>query len=266
MATVRIVRQPARMLAIASAPASSADPSARRSRTTTGSTSMPDSSAPIAAPASERREVADRVAPALVHLDGLDHELRRGGPPGRRSGAAGDHADTRAAGRGRVHRPDRRGGAALVRDADHEPAGRRIEGELERLRRRHGRRADRQAGRRGSRPGGSRPRPGPRARSSRSRSRRSARRWSRPGRSRPPAGRPGRTDRPAGRGGARPRTAPPRSSRSGGTAVRIGPTGQAARPTGRARGRGARADRSSSSAEDTAATRAQGADPANGRP
>ena len=90
----------------------------------------------------DRRQVADRVAPAVVHLDGRDDESRRPRPP-----PAGDPAlpvidrRPRSGRRRRLERPDRRRRPALVRDPDHEPAGRRVERELERL------------GRRGSWPG-----------------------------------------------------------------------------------------------------------------
>ena len=227
-------------------------PAARRSRTTAGSTSMPDSSRADRGRGDDRRQVADRVAPALVHLDGLDDELSARRPAGRRSGAAGDQ-----------RRPARRGRRRPRAPGSSPPS---------RPRARCRSRARRSAGRgRARTPGPTMIDAGPTGRpAARIASRRiSTTAWAAcslvP---QPvttigapllaawpiaPASRPaGPADRPAGRGGARPRTAR-RAIMSVmwyGGPDRV--EGAAARPRGRARGRGARADRSSSSAEDTA--------------
>ena len=79
----------------------------------------------------DRRDVADRVAPAAVHLDRGQHDV--GGRRDRRARAGGDDCRARAGGSGRHERRDRRRGAALVAAADDEAAGGRVERELERL-------------------------------------------------------------------------------------------------------------------------------------
>ena len=71
----------------------------------------------------DRRDVADGVAPAAVHLDRGHDDVRGCGR--RRPGAAGDERRSRARRAGRLHRRDRRRRAALVADPDHEAARRR---------------------------------------------------------------------------------------------------------------------------------------------
>ena len=74
------------------------------------------------------RDIADRVAPAVVELDRLDHGLCQLGP--RRAAACGDQGGPRATGGRSRKGPVRRGGSAFMRHADHEPGCRRIEGQL----------------------------------------------------------------------------------------------------------------------------------------
>ena len=136
-----------------------------RPPTASASSARPDSCAADRRAGEDRAQVADRVAPALVELTGLDDDVGER----RRPGAAADRDDGgRAPGvAGGLERGVRGGRPALVRDADDEPARRRVQGQLECLGR-----AD--VGVRGGRPpapprGGSRRPRAPRARRSRSR-------------------------------------------------------------------------------------------------
>jgi hypothetical protein len=82
----------------------------------------------------DRRHVADRVAPALVHLVRGEQHVRERGTG--RAVASRDQRRPRAGGARGLERPVRRSGSALVRDPDHERVGRRSYGELECLLRR----------------------------------------------------------------------------------------------------------------------------------
>ena len=78
-----------------------------------------------------RRHVADRVAPAAVHLDRGQHDV--GDRGGRGPGARRQERGPRPCGHGGVEGRDRGRSAALVTDADHEAAPRRVQRELEGL-------------------------------------------------------------------------------------------------------------------------------------
>ena len=158
--------------AIASAPASSAAPDASRSRTIAGVDRPAGELVGDRRRGEDRREVADGVAPAVVHLDGLDDHL---GDRSATATPAGEPAlpviegGPRPGRGGRLERPDRGRRPALVRDPDDEAAGRRVERELERLGGDDRRRTARQAAAAERPRAGSRRPPGRRARSSRSR-------------------------------------------------------------------------------------------------
>ena len=80
-------------------------------------------------PDDEGREVADRVAPALVLLLGLHHEVGKLGARG--SAADGDQRGLRAGVAGGAHRLVRGTRAALVRDGDQDGVGRRSTDDLQ---------------------------------------------------------------------------------------------------------------------------------------
>ena len=161
---VMIVAQPARTAAIASALASSAAPDSEQSRRAR----CPSPTGELVGDrrrGDDRRQVADRVAPAVVHLDRRDDELRRRAAT---AAPAGDPAQpVIIAVRARAHRPPQqvRGAARLLRRR-HRAADRGVRGALQV----HAGAAERRAGlgdavqgRRRSRHG-DRARPGPRCR------------------------------------------------------------------------------------------------------
>ena len=187
----------------------------------------------------DRRQVADDVAPVLVELLGRDHDVGEG-CPGR---PVADRHDgrTRAGGAARGQCGVRRGRAAFVGHADHEAAAHRVERQLERLD--AGERRGRQAG-------------GPKrvAQDLDAGERRVLRRAAAGDQDRPAGGSrlgdgSGEHGRRAGLGrqrrqqAPRPGRAPPRSSRSCGTAARGAARACRCSPTDRAARAGEHRDR-----------------------